>query len=70
MGSSGVFTLVQEVTEALLLPTFTKGVECKMLLACTPFSHFCTTHFYCLRHVHVADNLPRATHTQKRVKTT
>ena len=26
--------------------------------------------FYCLRQVHLAENLPRATHTQKRVETT
>ena len=25
---------------------------------------------YCLRQVHLAENLPRATHTQNRVKTT
>ena len=26
--------------------------------------------FYCLRQVHLAENLPRATHTQNRVETT
>ena len=26
--------------------------------------------FYCLRQVHLAENLPQATHTQDRVKTT
>ena len=26
--------------------------------------------FYCLRQVHLAENLPQATHTQNRVKTT
>ena len=26
--------------------------------------------FYCLRQVHLAENLPQATHTQKRLKTT
>ena len=26
--------------------------------------------FYCLQQVHLAENLPRATHTQNRVKTT
>ena len=26
--------------------------------------------FYCLRQVHVAENLPQATHTRNRVKTT
>ena len=31
---------------------------------------FCKKKFYCLRQVHLAENLPRATHTQNRVETT